>query len=76
MGRSHKLMMKSLKNKQGSLAKFKKHNVPKKTTPGWGKSECRRCGKVGMGMINKYGLGYCRHCFREVAAKLGFKKYS
>ncbi|RLJ03398.1 MAG: hypothetical protein DRP11_00775 [Candidatus Aenigmatarchaeota archaeon] len=27
-------------------------------------------------MIRKYGLYYCRQCFREIAEKIGFKKYS
>ncbi len=37
-------------------------------------SECRICGKHS-GVIKKYGLNYCRQCFREVARKVGFKKY-
>jgi small subunit ribosomal protein S14 len=41
---------------------------------GIGSRECRRCGKHG-GLIRKYNLYYCRQCFREVAKKLGFKKY-
>ncbi len=36
---------------------------------------CRRCGKK-RGVIRKYGLYYCRQCFREIAKKIGFKKYS
>ena len=36
---------------------------------------CRRCGK-SKGVIRKYGLYYCRQCFREVAKEPGFKKYS
>jgi len=35
---------------------------------------CRRCGKK-RGVIRKYGLMYCRNCFREIASKLGFKKF-
>ena len=39
------------------------------------KSEvCRRCGRHG-GLIKKYGLYYCRHCFREIAEDIEFKKY-
>ena len=38
------------------------------------KPRCRRCGRYGA-VIRKYGLYYCRHCFREVAEKIGFKKY-
>jgi len=39
---------------------------------GWGiqSAELR---KKGMGMIRKYDLYYCRHCFREVAKSVGFK---
>jgi len=36
---------------------------------------CRVCGKTS-GVIRKYGLNYCRQCFREMAKKIGFKKYS
>ncbi|MFQ6010166.1 MAG: 30S ribosomal protein S14 [Candidatus Aenigmatarchaeota archaeon] len=42
---------------------------------GKGKYRCRRCGRSG-GVIRKYGLMHCRQCMREVAKKLGFKKYS
>jgi len=35
---------------------------------------CRRCGRHGA-VIRKYGLNYCRHCFREIAEKIQFKKY-
>jgi len=41
---------------------------------GKGSRPCRRCGSYGP-VIRKYGLKLCRHCFREVAEKLGFKKY-
>lgn len=27
------------------------------------------------GIVRKYGLMYCRRCFREVAPSIGFKKY-
>lgn len=37
-------------------------------------ARCRRCGRTE-GVIKKYGLYYCRHCFREVAKELGFKRY-
>jgi small subunit ribosomal protein S14 len=42
---------------------------------GKGSRMCRRCGRHD-GLIRKYGLYYCRQCFREVGKKLGFKKYS
>ncbi len=37
---------------------------------------CRRCGRKGRGIIRKYGLMLCRQCFRELAPKMGWKKYS
>ena len=37
--------------------------------------ECRICGTT-RGVIGKYGLMICRRCFKEVAEKLGFRKYS
>ena len=42
---------------------------------GRGARECQRCG-VKTGLIRQYRLFVCRHCFREVARDLGFKKYS
>ncbi len=41
---------------------------------GKGARECRRCGS-NRGLIRSYGLNICRRCFREVADKIGFKKY-
>lgn len=41
---------------------------------GKGSRACRRCGSFGP-VIRRYGLNLCRQCFREVAQKLGFKKY-
>ncbi len=35
---------------------------------------CIRCGSHGS-LIRRYNLYLCRQCFREVAEKLGFKKY-
>ena len=42
---------------------------------GIGSRVCRRCGRHGA-IVRKYGLMYCRQCFRETAKDLGFKKYS
>jgi len=42
---------------------------------GRGAYACRRCGRYG-GVIRKYHLNYCRQCWREIARKVGFKKYS
>ncbi len=36
---------------------------------------CRRCGQM-RSMVRKYGLRLCRHCFRESARDIGFRKYS
>lgn len=68
--------MKQIENKPAKLARFKKHNVPKKRKYGKGIDRCIRCGRRGTGIIKKYGLNYCRQCFREIAKDIGFKKYS
>ncbi|MEE9323286.1 MAG: 30S ribosomal protein S14, partial [Candidatus Aenigmarchaeota archaeon] len=49
-------------------------NKPKDRKFGRNVKPCRRCGKRE-GVINKYGLRYCRQCFREVARDLGFEKF-
>ena len=72
----HRKVYKQLKNKPAKLAKFKKHNAPKKRTCGAGLNKCKRCGKKSRGFNHRYGLDMCRQCFREVAKKIGFKKYS
>jgi len=41
---------------------------------GKGSRKCIRCGSMD-GIIRKYGLMYCRRCFREVAQDLGFRKF-
>jgi small subunit ribosomal protein S14 len=41
---------------------------------GRGSKHCERCGSM-KGVIRKYGLFYCRRCFREVAREIGFEKY-
>ena len=43
----------------------------------WGKGAypCRRCGRIGP-VITRYNLFLCRRCFREMAPKMGFKKYN
>jgi len=41
---------------------------------GRGNIKCKRCGGHEA-VIRRYGLYICRRCFREVAPKLGFKKY-
>lgn len=66
---------KQLKAKPNKMIKYEKHNAPKARTTGMARYHCRRCYRVG-GHISKYHLDLCRHCFREIALKLGFKKYS
>lgn len=66
---------KQILNKPEKLARFMKFNAPKKRKFGKATHPCRRCGRRG-GVIMKYGLRYCRQCFREEAEKLGFRKYS
>lgn len=72
----YKKTMKIFERKPGKMAKFKKHSVPKQRKFGFGAIQCLRCGKKQMGIIRRYNLSFCRHCFREVAKSLGFKKYS
>jgi small subunit ribosomal protein S14 len=38
-------------------------------------NDCGRCGRK-RGLVRRYGLNFCRQCFREIASDLGFKKYS
>jgi ribosomal protein S14 len=68
-------VFKQLKGKPAKLNKYIKHNAPKKRTTGTGLRRCRRCGRFG-GHLKRYGLNLCRHCFREIALKIGFKRYS
>lgn len=72
---NHKKVFKQLKAKPVKLKKFVKHNSPKERKFGTCLKTCRRCGRV-KGHISKYGLDLCRQCFRQIASKLGFKKYS
>ncbi|MBN1940615.1 MAG: 30S ribosomal protein S14 [Candidatus Diapherotrites archaeon] len=38
------------------------------------KRKCRSCGG-NAGLIRKYNLYVCRRCFKELAGRMGFKKY-
>ncbi len=67
-------LKKPLVNKPARMARFMKFNMPKKRESGKSLHPCAKCGKT-RGVIRKYGLQYCRQCFREEAVKLGFKKY-
>lgn len=71
----YKKEFKQLKNKPIKLKKFMKHNAPKQRTTGMSIRKCRLCGRTHA-HIQKYGLHFCRQCFREHAKELGFKKYS
>ena len=72
---NYRKAFKQLKSKQSKMKRFKKHNTPKQRSCGFSRYRCCRCGRIG-GHIKSYGLDLCRQCFREVAPKLGFKKYS
>ncbi len=68
-------VLKQFANKSVIKDKYIKHNKPKDRSCGIAKRKCERCGRFGA-MVNRYGLNLCRHCFREIAEDLGFKKYS
>jgi small subunit ribosomal protein S14 len=70
-----KKMLRQLKNKPAIMEKYLKHCKPKKRKFGIAFKKCQRCGRFG-GHLNQYGLHLCRHCFREIATEIGFKKYS
>jgi ribosomal protein S14 len=66
---------KQIEGKPVKVARFEKFNKSRKRKSGKNIYRCRKCGRAG-GIIRKYGLLYCRQCFREEAEKLGFRKYS
>jgi small subunit ribosomal protein S14 len=33
---------------------------------------CQKCGREHRGVIQKYKLLVCRHCFRELAPEMGY----
>lgn len=68
-------ILKQLKNKQVISERFLKHNKPKDRKMGVASKKCERCERFGA-HIKSYGLNLCRHCFREIAEEIGFKKYS
>jgi len=71
---SHDKVLKQLRIKPAKVEKYNKHNIPKVRSCGKNLNKCRRCGRRGA-HISSYGLDLCRQCFREIAAKIGFKKY-
>jgi len=70
-----KKQFKQLNAKPVVKAKVIKHNMPKERKIGVASRKCERCQRFG-GHIRSYGLNLCRHCFRQVATEIGFKKYS
>ena len=70
-----KKILKQLKGKPVIMKKFLKHNKPKERKTGIAARKCERCGRFG-GHLKQYNLNLCRHCFREIAVEIGFKKYS
>lgn len=70
-----KKIFKQLNAKPEVKKKFLKHNKPKERKIGIAVQKCERCGRFGA-HISSYGLHFCRHCFREIAEEIGFKKYS
>ena len=70
-----KILNKQLKGKPAKAERFLKHNKPKDRKIGIASRKCERCGRFGA-HIKSYGLNLCRHCFREIAEEVGFKKYS
>ncbi len=72
---NYKKMFTQLDHKPVKAKKFEKHNKPKDRKFGPTTKCCKRCGS-NKGHIGKYSIGLCRKCFREIAPKIGFKKYS
>ena len=70
-----KKLLKQLKNKPAIKERFLKYCKPKERKFGMAVKKCERCGRFGA-HISKYNLHLCRHCFREIAQEIGFKKYS
>jgi small subunit ribosomal protein S14 len=68
-------LLNQLKSKPVKVKKFLKHSKPKVRTSGIASQKCKRCGRFGA-HLNQYDLHLCRHCFREIAEDIGFKKYS
>jgi small subunit ribosomal protein S14 len=68
-------VLKQLRGKPAVMAKYLKHNKPKQRKFGIAAKKCENCGRFGA-RVGQYGINLCRHCFREMAEDLGFKKYS
>ena len=72
---SFRKMFKQIKDKPVKLDRYMRNNKPKERKYGKETKRCIRCGNP-RGHISKYGLHVCRRCFREIATKVGFKKYT
>ena len=72
---SYKKMFKQLRAKPVKFARYLKHNKIKQRGYGSQTKVCMRCRNT-KGFIAKYGINLCRKCFRDIATKIGFKKYS
>ena len=70
-----KTLNNQLKAKPVIAQRFLKYNKPKERKTGIATKKCERCGRFGA-HIKSYGLNLCRQCFRQIAAEIGFKKYS
>ncbi len=69
-----KKIARQLESKPAIRARFLKHCKPKERKFGIAAKKCGRCGRFGS-HVGQYGLNLCRQCFREIAEKIGFKKY-
>lgn len=71
----YRKVLKQIQNKPAKLKRFMKHNTPKKIKYG---ARVKRCSLSGNphAYIQKYGLNLSRQAFRQIATKLGFKKYN
>ena len=67
-------ILRMLKAKPVIAKRFLKYSRPKERTTGIAKQKCKRCGRFGA-HLNQYNIHLCRQCFREIAEKIGFKKY-
>jgi len=70
-----KKILKQLRSKPVVMEKFIRHSKPKDRKQGIAAKKCERCGRFGA-HLNQYNLNLCRHCFREIATEIGFKKYN
>ncbi len=68
-------VLKQLKDKPAVMNKYLKHCKPQTRKFGIAAKKCENCGRFGA-RVGQYGINLCRHCFREMAEELGFKKYS